>query len=98
MTDAEIVKCIAEKVMGWKYRIHKSEISGGHILDTGVWHNQQGQIVVTEQSFNPLTDDNDCMMAWDRQEESVVSSKDRRRAMCLCMVKAPPQEPKHEQG
>ena len=103
MTDEQITRYIAEKVMGWRE----------HPDDPGFWIDPvPGGF---RSYFSPLTDDNDCMMAWDKFAETFddcailhgcgvgglwlvthddtmkgegVLRKNRRRAICECMCKA----------
>jgi len=101
MTDQEITRIIAEKVMG---------------ADGENWFEDCDGLTVYLNNFFPLEKEQDCMAAWDRFSEGrhtilrrhgkhswvagTVSQEnpwelannsmeiDRRRAMCECMVKA----------
>ena len=101
MTDQEITRLIAEKLMGWNNAPTTEYVSMD--VHTG------GEFTTKLQLFNPLTNDNDCMAAWDKfsvEHGTVLYStpdgwdvradigalvtwhEDRRRAMCECMAKA----------
>jgi len=58
MTDNEIVKIIAKKVMGWL----ESSTARFYWVDSSA----QPVRIVNWHEFSPLTSDVDCMLAWDK--------------------------------
>jgi len=103
MTDQEIVRVIAEKVMGWQ---HRSDGFGHQ------WYTSSEDSVVELTPFHPLTNDNDCMAAWDkavmRMPTDIVADlwgsiafhqqvgNSRRRAVCECLAMAERETPTEE--
>ena len=66
MTDQEITRLIAEKLMGWNNAPTTEYVSMD--VHTG------GEFTTKLQLFNPLTNDSHCMAAWDKFSEGRVLS------------------------
>lgn len=74
MTEEDIVKTIATEIMGWNFwpdtdNIHTAPDQG----PVCYYRNEEGQLKLfwfdtglLDREFRPLTDDNDCMRAWDK--------------------------------
>ena len=78
MKDTEIIKCIAEKVMGWECDYPESIPKGVISPDCKCLDeckNMECEMAVT--GFNPLTSDADCMMAWDEFSKERVTIIER---------------------
>ena len=73
-TDTELIKLIAEKVMGWEF-FDEPALYGGSSKQG--WYKGEEKVKCTANgwSFHPLTSDADCMMAWDEFVLNQMSHK-----------------------
>ena len=72
MKDQEMIKIIAEKVMGWTVsKMVYNDMFAGESAPFYV--NDDNNNCGLVASFNPIEDDKDCMEAWDRFSEGLTT-------------------------
>ena len=68
MQEDKMIKTVATKIMGWHLNDHPELHGNGQWFseyEYQQWFNSDN-IMVANHNWNPLDNDEDCMMAWDK--------------------------------